>query len=92
MSQQHVHKLIAQTAKEFAAAVYEDMAKDNAFYKAWPSQRNFVRAHWTQFVKPAREQLAKMLGGNYPQIMKDEIAEALIADRSLHGADRPSVH
>jgi len=57
-----VHELIAETAKEFARAVYEGMASaDNAFYAMWPNEDVFVRRRWQSFVQPAREHLAELL-------------------------------
>ncbi len=80
-----VHKLIATTAKEMAACWYDERArKDAAFHKANPSQDRFASQHWGLWVKLAREQLTRMLGGNYPEQWKTEIYEALIADHTLH--------
>lgn len=77
-----VHELVAQTAKEMAAAVYEGMATaHNDFYVTWPSLEAFVRRRWTTFIQPAREQLAEMLAPD-KQFMttpdqRDQIFEAL---------------
>ena len=79
------HKLVAKTAKEICAAVYEELARDNAFYNAWPNQRAFVRVHWAQFIEHARSTMTDMLTGNYPESMKDEIMDALTKDWSLRG-------
>lgn len=81
----HCHKLVKSVAQEMAGEWYEDAAQhDNKFYADWPSDREFVRMNWGLFVKPAREQLARMLGMNYPEQMKAEIYEALVADHTLH--------
>ena len=91
------HKLIAKTAKEMAACAYEEWAHDDLFYKLWPNQKLFVAKNWKDFVRIARASLAQMLSGNYPEIMKEEILDALIKDRSLpQGGDTtvtvPTVH
>lgn len=79
----HCHWLIAKNAREFAAAFYEQNAIDNAFYKAHPEQKEFVSMHWGKFVESARTILAKMLAGNYPESMKEQIFEALELDAPL---------
>lgn len=83
------HNLIAKTAKEMAAEWYESAAHDNAFYRAFPSRRNFVRAMWSAFAPQARAILASMLAGDYPQSMKDEIYEALQLDWTFAAPDGP---
>lgn len=90
------HKLLKKTAVEMAGAIYEEMARDNAFFAKWPNQRNYIRKNWQFYIKAARTTLAQMLGGNYPEMMKEEIFEALLQDRSLpHGdtsVDTRTVH
>lgn len=83
MGQKTVHRLIAETAKEIAAAAYEDLVRDDMFYRAWPRQRHFVIKKWATFIPAARDSLIEILKGNHPQPMKDEIMEALLLDRSL---------
>lgn len=80
----YAHKLIAETAKEIAAAAYEDMALDNTFYQMWPNQKKFVNKQHRTFIRAAREALAKMLGmPEYSEEIKEEIFQALLLDRAL---------
>ncbi len=84
----HAHRLIAKTAKEMAAEWYEESAHSNAFYTHYPDLDLFVAAEWHNFVPKAREILASMLARqDLPLNMKDEIHEALIADRQLPRPD-----
>jgi len=81
----HVHKLIAETAKGVAAEWYADSARhDNAFYRANPSEDQFVRHNWGMFVEIARTVLVSMLRMNYPEHTKAEIYEALLHNHALH--------
>ena len=77
------HKLVMQTAKKMAGAVYEVCAQDNAWYKLNPSQPHFINSTWPKLIPQARATLARMLSMNYPQSLKDEIADALIKDAEL---------
>lgn len=79
-----VHKLVRETAEDLAAAFYNHRAsRDNLFYKEWPSERAFARKNWRNFITYARQTLGQILAGNYPEQMKVEIYEALVADGSL---------
>lgn len=88
-----VHKLIAKTAKAIAAEAWEVMSSNDAFHKQWPHVRRFVQCNWQEFVGYARMSLVTMLKHRpgtegrpdgpeyyYPQIMRDEIFEALVID------------
>lgn len=80
------HELIAATAKEFAAAWYEEAAHDNEFYKFYPKQKVFIKHEWKRFVDAARKQLALMLGDSaVPEWQKEQIFDALIKHASLPG-------
>lgn len=81
-----VHWRIAEAAKEFAGEFYEARASfDNAFYKAWPNQRNFIRKNWKSFVGPARQVLTSMLNTpGRPEDQKEQIYEALLMDRVIN--------
>lgn len=84
---QHAHFLIAKTAQECAAEWYESAAHDNDFYNRYPSMEIFVKRKWHLYIQAARQALGKMLGGNFPDSLKKEIHEALIADRQLPRPD-----
>lgn len=80
----HCHYLIAKTAKEMAAALYEEQAKDDVFYSKFPSRRNYVRLVWPELVNAARSTLVDMLAAPHiHETMKQEILEALTLDKSL---------
>lgn len=83
-STQTCHKLIMSTAKEMAGTFYDEAAKDNTFYKHYPSIKHFVSFEWGRFVPMARSTLASMLALNHiSEFVKEEIAEALQLDRVL---------
>ena len=78
------HKLIKQTAQEFAGAFYDGAAHDNIFYKMYRSERLFVTREWGRFVPHARSILAQMLARNdVGEHEKEQIEEALQLDRTL---------
>jgi hypothetical protein len=85
-----VHKLVADTAKGMAEAVYEALcSKSNAFYVLWPSAPDFVMRRWHSFIQPAREQLSEMLGMPDSQVNPDqkaEIYEALLKHNAVNPA------
>lgn len=93
MKSMSAHHLIVDTAKEMAGALYEDLAKDNVWYKQWRAahpgmneprlQYRFIVAMRPKLIQQARTTLTKMLKGSYPQVLKDQIADALIKDASL---------
>ena len=85
---QHVHELIAQTAYEMAMAVYEEVAKNNEFYKHSKAngltQEEFAKKFQGNYIEEARKVLAEMLKLNsVPESEKELISEALIADYNL---------
>lgn len=77
------HKEIRKIAREMAGAAYEELAKDDVFYKNYPNQNVFIGRHWKNFVGDARKTLALMLGQNYDAAMKKDIFDILIKDREL---------
>lgn len=86
----YCHILVKQTARGIAGAFYEVAASDNEFYRLHPDQNRFIRAHWGDFTKPARESLAKLLGQSAtPEPVKAEIYQALLLD---HSAPRGGKH
>lgn len=86
-----VHKLVADTAKEMAAAVWEELCtRNNGFYAQWPSVDRFVARRWTSFIQDARENLSKMLHPdmNYAvtEEMRAQIHEALLLNAGANPA------
>lgn len=78
------HKLVRSVAREFAGAFYDGAARDNTFYKMYPSEKFFVDYEWGRFVPHARQIMAQMLAREDIGLHeKDEIEEALQLDRTL---------
>jgi hypothetical protein len=80
-----VHKTIKHVAMEMAGTYYEIAAsRDNRFYRAYPNQKRFIRTNWKNFVLTARQVLTELLSRpNYPDVMKNEIYDALLLDSQL---------
>lgn len=96
---QVIHKRIAKVAKALCAEAYEVLARENAFYATNPSQRNYVRRAWKDFIPFARDSLFALLNKDYTfeirmgqyteaQViaMKDEIYEVILIDSAFKGA------
>lgn len=84
----YTHNYVAKVAQGMAAEVYEQMARDNKFYKVWPNQKYFINKNWPNFIKEARGILASMLTmPTYSEEQKDEIMQALFLDRALPAGD-----
>ncbi len=80
-----VHMLVATTAKELAGAAYEELAKQNEFYKACPSQAKFIALSWKLYVPLAREYLTDMLSmPTTTEFVKERIFEGLLRDGALN--------
>lgn len=92
-----VHKLVAETAKGMAGAVYDALCtKSNGFYAKWPNEQEFIDRRWHSFIQPARETLAEMLGMPDSVVTPDqkaEIHQALLlnaaAAPAINQLDRP---
>lgn len=82
----YAHELVAETAKEMAGVFYDEFAKDNDFYKFYPSQKKFIKREWGRFIAPAKATLAQMLNfSTTPEWQKEQIMDALIKHASLPG-------
>jgi hypothetical protein len=80
----HCHKLVAETAKEMAAATYEFLAKrSDAWYGQNLSQDKWVKRAWPLYIEEARRTLAGLLATAIAPELKDEIHDAIIKDGSL---------
>ena len=80
----HCHKLIAETAKEMAAATYEFLAKQSdRWYGENPDQDLWVKQAWPLYIEEARRTLAALLASNISDALKDQIHDAIIKDGSL---------
>jgi hypothetical protein len=79
-----VHTLVANTAKELAAADYERFARSNEFYRKYGSQNAWVAKAWRYYTKAARATLTILMTRSKDQGLKDSIYDALILDNSLN--------
>lgn len=89
----HAHPLIAQTAHEMAHELYATMMVDNFWYDHWKSlhpgmsskalETLFVQRNIEKLLPQARATLSSMLATNIPESLKEEIYEALVADKTL---------
>lgn len=72
-------------ARELAGAAYEDFAKNDDFYKEFPSQNKFIARHWKNFIGIARNTLIFIMDAksNYPEQMKADAFEVYMQDRML---------
>lgn len=91
-----IHHRIAKVAKALCAEAYEVLARENAFYACNPSQRNYVRRAWKDFIPYARDSLFALLNKDYTfeiamgsytaqqvAAMKDEIYEVILIDSAF---------
>jgi hypothetical protein len=86
------HELVAATAKGMAECLYEELAKDNVFYKNNPDQKKFVNMMYPILIEQARTTLAGMLGGGFPEALKEQIHDALVKDSTLPRKRNAGVH
>jgi hypothetical protein len=83
-----VHELIAETAKDMAKALFEELCKDNHWYTSQVksglvTEASFVEFTYGQLIEQARTTLAGMLGGGFPEDLKAVIFDALVKDSEL---------
>lgn len=89
----HAHKLVVETANEMAHELYDTMMQDDKWYTHWKTQYpgvsakgleyRFVQRNLPRLIEGARVVLAGMLAGPAPQVLKDQIYEALVLDATL---------
>lgn len=86
----HAHKLIRDTARGMAEVVYESIMKDNNIYANWKAmcpelepdlaRKRFVILLYPRLLEEARHTLAQMLDKSYPEVLKEQIHDALVKD------------
>lgn len=99
------HPLVFQTARDMAHALYNQLMLDNTCYAEWKKQcpeltpkeleRRFVALLTPKLLLQARATLAHMLTLPYDEVLKEQIADALIKDRGLmrgRGRDQLTFH
>jgi hypothetical protein len=80
-----VHQRIAEIAKGCAEAQWEQLAKQNAFFKRWPKPKPFVVHNWPKYIPVARQILTGMLGDpKYTDAQKQEIYDILLLDGAVN--------
>jgi hypothetical protein len=85
------HKAVREIAKEMAGASYEELAKEDAFYKRFPNQNLFIAKHWKNYLPFARHSLLQILGGDYPDAVKQDTFEIYLKDRELQQVESAPV-
>lgn len=92
MTEVHAHKIVAHIAMEMAQAVYEECAKDNAWYREHKDRGAFVRTLAPSLVSQARATLTDMLGRTgVSDHEKSVIMDALAADQAIPRGARGAV-
>lgn len=82
-SQAAVHTQVREVAEGMAQVCYEQLARNDAWYKNHPDRNKYVAHVWPMLIDEARATLARMLQGPYNEGLKAKVAEALILDRQL---------
>lgn len=78
------HHQVADVAKGIAGEIYERFASaSDAFYQANPDADTYVAQNWPLYCEAARATLTSMLAGNYPEVLKEQIFQALVLDNDL---------
>lgn len=90
-----VHKVIRDAAVGIAHETYEALMSRNDWYKLWKDEwpelafhpekleKKWVNLHWAQYIEPAKAALVALLNSPVPEVLKEEIANALVLDRQL---------
>ena len=87
------HKLIAETAREMAAELFEHAMVHNERFRAWreasdnlPTEairRRYVEMAYPKLIEQARATLAALLAQPIDESLKKTIADALVLDNAL---------
>jgi hypothetical protein len=96
----HCHRLIASTAMDMASELYEELMKDNEWYRRWKAKNpgasskalftRFVNKTWPTLIGDARAMLAQMLARPIDPKLKETIEDALLLDNTLLRGRLPS--
>lgn len=90
----HCHKMIRSAAIEMAAEIYAKiMGGDNELYAQWKKicpelnpvmlEIRMIEMLWPKLIPEARATLARLLTTTMAEDLKEEIADALVADATL---------
>jgi hypothetical protein len=77
------HPLVAKTAREMAAELFEELCRRNEFYRLNVNRGKFLAKMAPKLLEEARTTLAQTLAQTSSDVLKEQIAEALILDNSL---------
>lgn len=79
------HKLIGDTAKGMALEHWEQLAKNNNFFKLWPDPDEFQRQKWPLYVDIAKQTLIGMLGNpKLPAEQAELIHDVILRDGAVN--------
>lgn len=83
-----VHWLVKKTAEELAGEYYEYAASNkkhgDAFYKAFPNQRKFIKKEWRSFIAATKDIMTTIMSNPMtPEGQRQEIYHALVLDATL---------
>lgn len=81
------HKEIRRIAKGIAGAAYEQMAREDTFFKAYPDENAFIERHWKNFIPDARKSLVALMSGDYPEKIKEDAFNIFVQDRTLQAVN-----
>ena len=94
----HCHVMVKEFAVEAAGCLYEKVMGDNKVFEEWKRQNpdctpkqleeRFIARNWGKCLDFARATMAAMLRGPYPEVLKDQILDALIKDGTLNRGRR----
>ncbi len=89
----NAHFMVAETAKAMAHELYDIVMTDNVAYASWKdicpeltpklAEKKFVELLVPFLLDDAVTTLATMLRGSLPEVLKNQIADALMKDASL---------
>lgn len=86
-----VHQLVADTAKEIAAAEWEGRCSaSDKFYAAWPNVNVWVRRRWSSFIQDAALHLAQMLHPSQHYALTEEDRMKILEALKLNAIVNPA--
>ena len=101
---QIIHWRIAKIAKRLAEEAYELCAREDQFYKRWPTMKLYVRRNWQHYIPFARDSLYAILGKDYAhevglgvytrdavEQMKQEVYETVLIDSGYKANTAPEM-
>lgn len=101
---QIIHWRIAKIAKRLAEEAYELCAREDEFYKRWPTMKLYVRRNWQHYIPFARNSLYDILAKDYAhevalgvytlegvEQMKNEVYEVVMIDSGFKATAAPEM-